>query len=100
MQEEWLGQLQYAFWDTDYERLNAERDSDYIISRLYCKGGIAGIRAVHRHYTMEQITHAARTRRDLNPIVANYLQSICGLNRDAMAYYNLHRQSDDTMWKY
>ena len=100
MENKWLNEFQYAFWDTDLAQLDAECDSDYIIARLYCKGGIRGIRAAEKYYSKDQITHAAKARRDLNPIAANYLQSICGLPREEMAYYRTGRRDAEVLWKY
>ena len=100
MENKWLNEFQYAFWDTDLTQLDAECDSDYIIVRLYCKGGIRGIRAAEKYYSKEQISHAAMVRRDLNPIAANYLQSVCGLAREEMAYYRTGRRDAEALWKY
>ena len=79
--------LQYAFWDTDFDKLSVLQDRSYIIARCYTKGGVKAIKWVEENYTLDDISRAARTRRDLNPIVANFLCQKCGLTRDEMKYY-------------
>ncbi len=90
--------LRFCFWDTDIEKLDMEKNSDYIISRLYTRGGIRGIVFVHETYTDDEIIHAAKTRRDLNPIVANYLSERYGIPREDMAYYRMVEMGGRTLW--
>ena len=82
-----------VFWDTDFDNLDAEKNSAYIISRLYNKGGFPGIFWVHEHYSDQEILQAIKTRRDFDPIVANYLRKKYSLEKDEMNYYRM--QSGD-----
>ena len=75
------------FWDTDFDGLDTRRHCNFIIIRLYCKGDMEGIRWVHMNYTDAEVRHAACVRRDMNPIVANYLMKKYALNREEMRYY-------------
>lgn len=81
--------LRPYFWDTDFDSLDKEINKGYIISRLYTKGRVEGMLWVNRNYTEKDIIYAAKKRRDLTPIVANYLQKKYGLKREEMAYYRL-----------
>jgi|GEM_PF-943231 len=79
--------LRPAFWDSDFEHLDLEKNRDFIITRLFTKGGIPGINWAEKTFTADEIRAAARTRRDLNPIVANFLSQRYGIPRRDMMYY-------------
>ena len=78
-----------VFWDTDFEKLDLEKNKLFIISRMYCKGGFPGIYWVEHHYSEEDIIDAAKNRRDLNPIVANHLRKKFSLEKSQMKYYTM-----------
>ena len=80
-----------VFWDTDFEQLDIEKNKEFIISRMYCKGGISGIMWVERTYSYHDIKQAAVNRRDLNPIVANHLKNKFGLRKSDMKYYTMSK---------
>lgn len=78
-----------VFWDTNLEDLDLEKNKAFIISRLYNKGGFDGMVFVHKNYSDEDVIETAKSRRDLHPIVANYLKTIYALEEDEMAYYRV-----------
>lgn len=86
-----------CFWDTDFEKLDIRKNRLFIISRLYTKGGFPGIFWVHDTYSDQDVIDAAKTRRDLNPIVANYLCEKYGLKREEMKYYQMREQQ--SLWR-
>ncbi len=77
------------FWDTNFEELDTEKNKPFIISRMYCQGGLEGIYWVEHHYSEDDIIQAAESRRDLNPIVANHLRKKFGLEKSRMKYYTM-----------
>ncbi len=83
--------LKPYFWDTDFEKLDIHQNSDYIIARLYTYGRVEGFFWVEKTYSREEIIHAARTRRDLNAIAANYLKEKYGLREEEMNYYRIRK---------
>lgn len=78
-----------VFWDTNFEELDAEKNKLFIISRMYCKGGLEGMYWVEHHYSESEIIDAAKNRRDLNPIVANHLRNKFKLEKSQMKYYTM-----------
>jgi len=80
------------FWDCEIDKLDLEKNSDYIISRLYNFGGIKGRKWANLYYDEKTIVKAACNRRDFHPIVANYLRTEFNLNKEDMAYYKLNVQ--------
>lgn len=79
-----------CFWDTDFDRLDINNNSDFIISRLYMKGGFPGMFWVETTYSDSSIIHSAKIRRDLDPIVANYLKTKYDIPENEMSYYRLN----------
>lgn len=77
------------FWDTVFEKLDMKENSAYIISRLYNKGGFPGIFWVDNNFTDDEIINAIKTRRDFDPIVANYLRYKYGIEKNEMNYYRM-----------
>jgi len=89
--------LKGLFWDCKVDELNLEKNCEYIIARLYNFGGVSGRMWAEMYYSPEQIKKAACSRRDLDPIVANYLKNVFKLNPNDMAYYNDAVQNSN--WK-
>lgn len=92
-------ELKKYFWDTDFEKLNIQKNKSYIISRLYCYGDLKAIRWVNNTYSREDIKNVAINRRDLKPIVANYLRQQFNLKKEEMAYYKTVSAMNYEYWK-
>ncbi len=92
-------ELKKYFWDTDFERLDLQKNKEYIISRLYCYGDLKAIRWVNNTYSREDIKKVAIKRRDLKPIVANYLRQQFDLEKEEMAYYRTVSAINYEYWK-
>lgn len=78
-----------SFWDRNFEELDLDKETDFIIARLFTHAGFYGAEFVETTFEREDIIHAIKTRRDFNKIVANYLQKRYKLDRSEMAYYTL-----------
>lgn len=88
--------LRPYFWDTDFDALDTQKNKLFIISGLYTKGGLAGVKWVDENYTDGDIMEAAGKRRDFTPVVANYLRKKYGLEKEEMAYYSL---PEERFWR-
>ena len=93
------GELKKYFWDTKFEELDIKKNKRYIISRLYCYGDLKAIRWVNNTYSREDIKKVAIKRRDLKPIVANYLRQQFNLKKEEMAYYRTVSAINYEYWK-
>ena len=80
-------ELKKYFWDTEFEKLDLEKNKKYIISRLYCYGDLKAIKWIKDTYTSKDIKEVAKKSRNLNPLVANYLRQQCNLKKEEMIYY-------------
>lgn len=92
-------ELKKYFWDTNFEKLDIKKNKGYIISRLYCYGDLKAIRWIKRTYSKSQIKEVAKNRRDLKPIVANYLRQQFNLKKEEMAYYKRIASMNYEYWK-
>ena len=80
-------ELKKYFWDTEFEKLDIQKNKRYIISRLYCYGDLKALRWIRENYSDEDIEDVARNCRNLKPLVANYLKQQFSLKKEEMAYY-------------
>lgn len=71
--ERMLSEMKPLFWDTRVEALDKERNAPYIISRLLNTGGMRGYIWVVDLFSEQQIVDTVRHRRDLRPIVRNFM---------------------------
>ena len=82
-------ELKKYFWDTEFEKLDLEKNKRYIISRLYCYGDLKAIKWIKHTYTNNDIKEVAKKSRNLNPLVANYLRQQFNLKKEEMMYYKM-----------
>ena len=80
-------ELKEYFWDTEFEKLDKNKNKRYIISRLFNYGDLKTIKWIMENYTRDDIEDVARNCRDLKPLVANYLRQQYNLKKEEMAYY-------------
>lgn len=70
-----LKQMKPCFWDTDPSALDIDKNAPYIITRLLNMGGIAGYCWTVDLYSEDDIAQAVIHRRDMHPIVRNFMAS-------------------------
>ena len=87
------------FWDTEFEKLDKEKNKRYIISRLYCYGDLKVLKWIKQNYTNQDIEDVARNSRNLKPIVANYLRQQFNLAKEEMAYYKWANSMNYEYWR-
>lgn len=92
-------ELKKYFWDTDFEKLDKEKNKRYIISRLYCYGNLKIIKWIKENYTNKDIEDVARNSRNLKPLVANYLRQQFNLKKEEMAYYKWANSINYEYWR-
>ena len=71
--ERMLSEMKPLFWDTDIDSLDMERNAPFIISRLLNMGGMRGYIWVVDLFTERQIVDAVMHRRDMRPVVRNFM---------------------------
>ena len=68
-----LADMHPFFWDADITQLDMKENSAYIISRLLNMGGMPGYLWVQYLFTRDEIVQAVIHRRDMRPIVRNFM---------------------------
>ena len=53
------------FWDTEFEKLDKEKNKRYIISRLYCYGDLKVLKWIKQNYTNQDIEDVARNSKNI-----------------------------------
>ena len=79
-----LAEMSPLFWDTQTERLDADEHSDYIIARLLNMGGMRGYLWVQKLYSEEAIRGAVIRRRDIRPVVRNFMAARYHIPSDSL----------------
>ncbi len=92
-------ELKKYFWDTEYEKLDKEKNKRYIISRLYCYGDLKAIKWIKENYEDKDIEDVAINSRNLKPLVANYLRQKFNLKKEEMAYYIWTNSMNYEYWR-
>ena len=82
--EKMLSQFKPLFWDTDIGALDMTVNRQYIISRLLSMGGMPGYLWVTRHYSEEAIVEAIIQRRDMHPIMRNFMAERYHIPKDQL----------------
>lgn len=50
-------ELKEYFWDTEFEKLDKNKNKRYIISKLYCYGDLKAIKWIKNNYTKEEMAY-------------------------------------------
>ena len=79
-----LSEMKSFFWDTDIEALDMDQNAPYIISRLLNTGGMAGYCWVKGLYSDQAIIDAVIHRRNLRPIVRNFMAQQYHIPRESL----------------
>ncbi len=82
--EQMLEDFRPFFWDTDTDALDMAKNGPYIISRLLSKAGMPGYLWVTRHYPEEAIVEAIISRRDMHPVMRNFMAEKYHIPKDRL----------------
>lgn len=82
-----LHDMKPLFWDTDISRLDMDENHRYIIARLLNMGGMRGYFWIRDHYSAPAVVDTLAHRRDINPIVQNFVASQYDIPKEAIAKY-------------
>ncbi|OGM13843.1 hypothetical protein A3A76_05010 [Candidatus Woesebacteria bacterium RIFCSPLOWO2_01_FULL_39_23] len=74
--------LKKYFWDIDFEKLDANKNSFLLIKRVLDRGKTTDIKWLISHYGTEKIKDVVTTTRDLSRPTGNFWRLIFGLSPD------------------
>ncbi|MBR1559660.1 MAG: hypothetical protein IJ646_05395 [Clostridia bacterium] len=79
-----LQEMKPCFWDADIDALDMDENAPYIITRLLNAGGMAGYCWTVDLYPESAIAYAVIHRRDMHPIVRNFMASRCHIPKEQL----------------
>jgi len=71
-----------CFWDMDYRELNPEKDKNFIINRVVCRGGSSDEIELFRYYGWDTIKEEVLKIRYLNKKILNYLSLLFKIKKE------------------
>jgi hypothetical protein len=74
----------YLFWDADINKIDTDQHQRYIIERVLTRGSLADFYMLIRIYSTEQIQHALRKSRVLDPKTVNFCSNYFHLSKSEM----------------
>lgn len=82
---------QILFWDVDSSQIDLEKESAFIIQRVFEMGSWSDWCFIKSYYGLEKIVSISKTIRDLNPKAVSYLCCIYGAKKEDFRCYNIKR---------
>ncbi len=82
-------ELKPYFWDTNFNKLDLEKNKVYIISRLLNQGGHKGYKFLINAYSYEDFKYVGMHSRMLDPKIASYLSNVYKINKKDMKFYQI-----------
>jgi hypothetical protein len=87
------------FWDTDYDRIDWDKNVRYVMERVVMYGQIADWNAIRAYYGLERIRAELLQSRDLDPKTLSFLSCIFEIPKEQFRCYNTI-QSNPGHWVY
>jgi len=72
------------FWDVNPEKLDWERNGQFIIERTLVRGGMKDVKIIFSNYTRSAIIEAVQKSRDLDPITHNFCAHYFNIPKSSM----------------
>ncbi len=72
------------FWDVDFEKLDWEKNSCFIIERSLVRGGMKDVKNIMKLYTREQIIDAVKKSKNLDAVTHNFCSNYYNIPKSKM----------------
>jgi hypothetical protein len=72
------------FWDVNPEKLDWQKNSCFIIERVFVRGGMKDVTVVMNCYKKNEIISALKKSRDLDPITHNFCSNYFNIPKAEM----------------
>lgn len=93
--------LKKFFWDVDFNRLDPNRDQEFIIERLLEGGDEVATRWLFESYYKKAISRVLKKSARISPMSANYWAIILNIPRQEISCLSKQFQNKPTaIWKY
>ncbi len=60
------------FWDVNPEKLDWQKDKQFMIERTFDRGGMKDDLEIYRQYTLESIIDEAKKNKNMNNVTHNF----------------------------
>lgn len=87
------------FWDTNYDTIDWEKNSQYVICRVLEYGSLEDWHEMKAHYGVEKIIEAATSARSLSYKTMHFIANIYEVPLEKFRCYN-STHSDPIHWMY
>lgn len=89
------------FWDTDFNKINPQKNSSYVIVRLLERGDGQVIQWLFKNYSKDLIKEVVLTRRGLSPKTAVFWALLLSLDkRKVVCLQTPYLQMRQAHWPY
>jgi ribosomal protein S8 len=87
------------FWDTNYSKINWDKNARYVIERVVSMGNLSDWQQIKKYYGMDTIKAEMLQSRDLDDKTISFLACIFNISKEEFRCYKL-RQSLPQHWTY
>lgn len=60
------------FWDIDVDKINPDQHKDFIIQRVFVRGGMIDIKRLFSYYSKNEIVTSLKKSRELDKVTHNF----------------------------
>ncbi len=85
------------FWDTDYEKIDWDKKSEYVISRVLDRGSLKDWFEIKRYYGIEKIVDVVKNARYLSKKTVYFMSNVFDIPLEEIRCYKL-MQSQPEQW--
>ena len=76
------------FWDTDYDRIDWDKNVRYVMERVVMYGQLSDWNAIRAYYGLDRIRTELLQSRDLDPKTLSFLSCIFEIPKEQFRCYN------------
>lgn len=89
----------YLFWDVDYDKLDFDKNSRFIIERVLSKGDLSDWHQLNRIYGLQRIKNEVINIKNMDKKTLNFLSIVFNIPKEKFKCYNIN-QSFQKLWDY
>lgn len=72
------------FWDVDVDKINLHLRKDFIIQRVFSRGGMKDVKTVFSLYLLADIIEALKKSRELDKVTHNFCSNYFNIPKEEM----------------
>jgi hypothetical protein len=72
------------FWDVDVDKVNLHLQKDFIIQRVFLRGGMKDVKTIFSLYPLGDIIEALKKSRELDKVTHNFCSNYFNIPKEEM----------------